>query len=269
MNRRSTLVAIGCVSVLLGACNGTVSLPPPATSTVTPSSAVAASSAPTATPEPTASPVPSQSPPPACPNPHGGQCLGPLAAGTYSTVTFRPTISYTVPAGWGNYEDLPGNFLLIPPGGSLAGVDAGTSDYLGIYSSIALDAPCTGPAPNVHGAELMAAFLSRQPEFATSNERAVSVGRLSGSVLDIRIAKTWKTACLPGPLPNAFLMSGLPPSDFDHGLVGKLAIRLYLLNGLNDDPGEVLAIEVDDISGGGHLNGYETVVKSLGFTRGE
>jgi hypothetical protein len=28
------------------------------------------------------------------------------------TVTFSPAITYTVPAGWTNGEDLPGNFLL-------------------------------------------------------------------------------------------------------------------------------------------------------------
>ncbi len=47
-----------------------------------------------------------------CPNPHGGSCLGNLDPGTYSTSVFDPKITYTVPAGWTNFEDLPGNFWL-------------------------------------------------------------------------------------------------------------------------------------------------------------
>src|SRR5688572_31626082 len=37
---------------------------------------------------------------------------GALAPGTYTTLSFSPAITYTVPAGWTNGEDLPGNFLL-------------------------------------------------------------------------------------------------------------------------------------------------------------
>src|SRR6476659_4891283 len=54
-------------------------------------------------------------PPPvgiACPNSHGGTCLGTIPAGTYTTTTFRPPITYTIPQRWTNGEDLPGNFLL-------------------------------------------------------------------------------------------------------------------------------------------------------------
>jgi hypothetical protein len=62
--------------------------------------------------------------------------LGALSAGTYSSSVFQPAITYRVPAGWGNFEDLPGNLLLIPPGGKLSGVDPGTSDYVGVYPRI-------------------------------------------------------------------------------------------------------------------------------------
>lgn len=265
MNLRSALAVLGVVSLLGAACAGTAATPPSAVPSAAAASSAAIASPPPASASRTASPQPSQSARPACPNPHGGQCLGPLAAGSYSTLTFGPTITYTVPAGWGNYEDLPGNVLLIPPGGTMDGVDAGTSDYIGIYSSIALDGPCTGPTPDVHGANAMAAFLSKQPEFATTTPRTVTVGGLTGVVFDIRLARSWKTGCIdPGGPPNANLMSGLPPSDFDHGLGGTLVIRLYLLGHGSD----VLAIEVDNLSGGGGLNGYDVVVKSLRFGPG-
>lgn len=81
--------------------------------------------------------APSAAASPSCPSVHGGKCLGPLAAGTYTTTEFHPQLTYSVPAGWTNCEDLSGNFLLVPPGGTLDGVDAGTSDYVAAYSSAA------------------------------------------------------------------------------------------------------------------------------------
>ena len=82
-----------------------------------------------------------------CPNPEGGpqnHCLGPLDPGAYTTTMFEPTLTYSVPQGWSNMEDLRGNFLLLPPGGALDGVNAGTSDYLGVYTSVVPPGHCNG-----------------------------------------------------------------------------------------------------------------------------
>ena len=46
-----------------------------------------AEAAPAVTPTPTRA---------ACPNPHGGTCLGPLPSGEYHTTTFAPAITYAV-----------------------------------------------------------------------------------------------------------------------------------------------------------------------------
>jgi hypothetical protein len=60
------------------------------------------------------------------------------ASQTYKTLMFEPELTYRVPApGWHNWEDIRGNFLLVPPGNDLSGVDAGTADYLGVYTSVA------------------------------------------------------------------------------------------------------------------------------------
>ena len=77
------------------------------------------------------------SPAPECPNDEGGACLGALQAGSYETTVFGPAITYRVPDGWANYEDTPGNFLLVPPGDDLEGVNAETSDYIGVYTAVA------------------------------------------------------------------------------------------------------------------------------------
>src|SRR5262245_62683962 len=61
---------------------------------------------------PTESTAASASASPAC-DPRGGTCLGDIAPGTYTSTTFRPRVTYTVPAGWNNAMDLPTNFLLL------------------------------------------------------------------------------------------------------------------------------------------------------------
>jgi hypothetical protein len=200
---------------------------------------------------------------PACPDSDGGACLGPLAAGTYSTELFVPQLTYTVPAGWANLEDLPGNFMLLPPGGDLEGVNTGTSDYLGIYSNVSVAAPCAEARPTAKGPAAMAAYIASHPEFATSNEHPATVGRLSGVVLDIKLAKSWTKACvLPDGGPAANLISGRAPSDLDHSIGGPLVIRLYLLS----DGSEVRAVELDDaLSGGAHLGALDAIVQSVRF----
>ena len=96
------------------------------------------SSGPTGAATPVATPAvppPAASTTPRCPNPNdGGSCLGALKAGTYRTTVFELPITYTVPDGWQNLEDLPGNFLLIPPGKNVGGADTGTTDYVSVGS---------------------------------------------------------------------------------------------------------------------------------------
>src|SRR5581483_11486337 len=83
-----------------------------------------------------------------CPNPDDGmgteRCLGTVTAGTYTTQMFGPRLTYTVPDGWQNLEDLEGNFLLVPPRSKLAGVDATTTDFVGVYTSVRAPRGCAG-----------------------------------------------------------------------------------------------------------------------------
>jgi hypothetical protein len=167
---------------------------------------------------------------------------------------FRPTIAYRVPKGWGNFEDLPGNFLLIPPGGKLAGVDPGTSDFVGVYTSVVPDRPgCDGSPPVEQDPTAIAQWYSHQRSLETTTPHPVSVGGLDGTVLDLS---------LPSGSDGACLFEGIPPSGLEHGLIPGLVIRLYLLR----NGSETLAIEVDDVAGGGnHLDAYSSVVDDFGF----
>jgi hypothetical protein len=204
-----------------------------------------------------------------CPNPGGGRCLGTLAAGTYRTTLFRPAIGYTVTDGWSNFEDTPGNFLLVPPWGSLPGVNAGTSDYVGIYMRVAAArSPGCAPGPSRtvgRSARAISTWIGRNRGLVVSRRASVSVGGLHGFVIDIQMRTSWKKTCpYSGGLPVVQLISGVSPSHLDHGIGPRpMKMRLYLLN-FNRG---ALAIELVDLHGGNHLRLYSSLVKHVTFRR--
>jgi hypothetical protein len=252
-----TVCGVALATLLLAGCSATSDSAPSTAPTTSgsASAAVASSPATAATSEPTQKP---------CPNPEGEACLGTLAAGTYTTKIFQPTLTYTVPAGWKNYEDTLGNFLLVPPHGHLIGVNAGTSDFIGIYTSVAPPKGCEiGVAPNVLAT--LAGYQSwakRQPGFRNPRFRPVSVGGLSGVVADLRLARGWTKTCIYSDgLPVQPLITGLGISYLDHNLLPGQVTRLYLLDYLQG----ALAIEVVDIKDAHHLAGYSRLVQELHF----
>jgi hypothetical protein len=168
-----------------------------------------------------------------CPE-HGGKCLGPLAAGTYATQVFGPRIVYTVPAGWTNGEDLPGNFLL---------QREGDDRYLGIYRNVAAPDGCNEWPLRGIGRDVndLVAWLMGHPGLTTSGPVEVSVGGLDGVQLDLSLAQTWKDTCpySQGQPVVPFIVGG-NPSDLHHVLLPGFEERLYLL----DHGGRNVAIEV-------------------------
>jgi len=180
---------------------------------------------------------------------------------------FSPRITYRVPEGWQNFEDTPGNFLLVPPGQNLEGVNAGTSDFIGVYSAVAAAAQdCSeDAAPNVPDTPAaIARWMTRLPGANATTPRPVRVGGLRGVVLDLSMAKSWKKTCSwAGDTPVVLLIVGVPPSSLTHGLIPGLTFRLYLLRHGNN----TLAIEVDDVPGGVHLANYAAVAVQMRFAR--
>jgi pimeloyl-ACP methyl ester carboxylesterase len=208
--------------------------------------------------------VPSSSPARAeCPNPHGGVCLGPLAAGTYHTTAFMTPITYTVPEGWANYEDLPGNFLLVPPGGSLDGVDAGTSDYIGIFLGAAVAAECEERAEPGVGLRptAMAEALAAREGLVVTEPVPVEVGGLPGLMIDIDLDPAQTGGCdVPGMGRMWPLIIGNGPASLHHVQGPTWTTRLYLLDhGITN-----VVIEVsDNHASPGTLEDYEPVIDAL------
>jgi hypothetical protein len=184
-----------------------------------------------------------------CPNPEGRDCLGPIAAGTYTTQIFDPTLTYTVPAGgWENMEDTPGNFLLLPPHQSLPGVNAGTSDFIGVYTSVFPVNGCDTPDGDVTTPAQYDRWMRNNPG-------------LIGRVVDLHVVKTWKKVCEGSSTPTVTLEAGSSPSSLVHGINKGMAFRMYLLG----YHGSVLAIEVDDIHDAHRLDAYSQVVGTFNF----
>ena len=177
-------------------------------------------------------------------------------------------MTYTVSDGWANYEDLPGNFLLVPPGESLEGVDAGTGDYIGLYDGVvAASADCAeqpqaGVEPNADG---MAHWLAILEGVEATGPTPVDIGGLHGFVVDLTIASDSPARCpYPGleDVPIVPMIIGAGPASVHHVVIPDTLTRLYLLDG---DSGRTIAIEVTDASGGTSVDDLDAVVETFSF----
>ena len=194
-----------------------------------------------------------------------------MSAGTYTTEEFVPQLTYTVPDAWQNLEDNPGNFGLVAPGYSLEGVDAGGSDFIGVYTSVkaenrkcATDAEAVSDQPGVaHTPADMAKEFQARPGLVATKPVSATVGGLSGLVMDLHMAADWKGTCFYAKTPVVQLIGGVPPSGLDHPLVPGLTMRLYLL--ARGDT--TLGIELDDFAHGAHLDTYSQIVETMQFAR--
>ncbi len=260
VSSRGVLALASVLTFILGGCSN---------DPTSPDSSAAVPSAP-------ASKTPSAaSPPPPCPNPEGGSCLGLLRPGKpYRTIKFSPAIMFGVPSeGWRNFADLYDNFLLVPPGNDLQGVNAGTADYIGVYRGVLpskLTSPQCGadwplgnkarPTP-----EEMLSYYRTQQNLAVSNVHKAEIGGQSGVVLDLRAAPGVPLDhCMDGTTNVEVnqVTSGIEGSSFDHGVINDMTMRLYLLR----DGERVMGIEVTHIDAAlGTADTMSRVVESLRF----
>jgi serine/threonine protein kinase len=201
-----------------------------------------------------------------CSVPFNGTCRGELDAGTHSTTTMRPALTYTVPVGWTNSGDLKGFFGLIPPGGDPTAVDIGASDYINVDTSITTgNGRCGDGQGTARTPEAFVEWLRHQPGVAPFTPRPARVGGLSGVVVDLRMRKDFIETCQwSSGSPAQQILTGLPPSPdiLNHGLTpGHAVMRLYLLHYKQG----TLGIEIDDVRDDARLATYTKVVESFRF----
>jgi hypothetical protein len=255
MSRVGALVLMIC---LLGACEGGSASsedPQPARLTERSDSDTSESAPPTETPV-------------VCPNPEGGVCLGELEGASHRTQYFIPDLTYTAPAGWSNMEDLPGNFLLLPPGRTLDGVDAGEVDYLGIYSGVSVAAADCSPQPAAgvgQRPEAVVTALAERPGLRVTPPRDVEVGGLRGQMVVIELVPGTGAGCtVEGGLTIVPLFIGVGPASVEHAQVPGLVTHLYVLR--NGDSN--VLIEASDVKGDRRPFDFGWVVNELRFAPG-
>lgn len=269
MRRRPAPFGTIGIAVLLTACAGGTAGPSSSAADAALSPLATESSRPSAEPSSDHAEASDEASTVVCPNPHGGACLGELDAGTYTTQVFRTPLTYTVSDGWANYEDLPGNFIVVPPSESLDGIDTGTADYVGVYDGIAVaDAECIERQQSglavTPGA--MAAWFVEHEGVVATEPAAVAVGGLEGVVVDLRIAESYTEGCpyegYEG-VPMVPMIIGAGPAEVHHVVGSDIVTRLYLLAG---QQGRVLAIEVSDVPRGAGLEELDAVVDEFVFS---
>ena len=225
--------------------------------------------------------APSSSGAPAqCPITDGGPCRGDLVAGQwYTTTEFDPAFNYSAPvAGWTNYVDLYGNFVLVSPGSTIEGVDAGTSDNVSVHRAILPTLPAgakcdplawplghaAGPSP-----QRVAKYFQSRHDLLVTTPKAVEVGGLKGVVIDIEARSGASVRdCRASQGTRApttdWLFSGIVGADGDYGVAPGSTERLYLLG----DGNRVLCIEVGDIhSAPTSLASLSAVAEAITFNR--
>jgi hypothetical protein len=174
-----------------------------------------------------------------CVNDGGGSCLGDLAAGSYRTRDFQPTVHYTVPAGWTNSQDLTGNLLFQP-----AGED---ERFVGIYRNVTVPDGCVErAAPGIGtSVERIAAWLQGHPGLDAGPAEPVTVGGIAGLRIDVSLSAAWRGTCpYSTGRPIVPILFGAGPSAFHHTLLPGFHERLYLLGLPDGDGGGNVVIEV-------------------------
>jgi hypothetical protein len=159
--------------------------------------------------------------------PSQSSCLGELAPGTHFTAQLRSPISFTVPNGWSKRLDVPGSFNLqnekFP-----SGIVAVIPDWV-----IATQDSCgTDPEPGVGRTVTdLVTWLMEHPGLITSTPEAISVGGLSGQVLDVRKDADRSGSCT-GRV-NLFTHSGTINDGGGWDINDSMRFRLYILDAGN------------------------------------
>lgn len=201
----------------------------------------------------------------ACPVQDSGTCAGKLAAGTYTTGSFRPALTFTVPAGWANYLDISGLYLLQPPGSKPPG-DNIVGSFIGLETSVAPEKfDCQSPVNDVaRTPTAITNWIAKQPGLILSNRHAVTLGGLHGLAFDVRMAHGAKGCLSQGATrPAVPLLVGVGASSFDHEVGPGVAERHFLLR----YKAGTLDVQLIDASGGKHLAGYAAIANTFRFAR--
>lgn len=247
---RPLALLLAVPALALAACTGGV----PASGTVSPATPPSA-----AAPSPTATSA-------QCPNPEGGSCLGTLAAGTYTSSTFAPALTYTVPDGWQNVEDVDGSFTLLPPGGSFDDYLNGQGDSLTVLAdTYAARESCDfGPAAGVaRSADGIVGYLKQRTSLQVSEPQPTQLGGFTGVSVDLTLVPANVLTCLAPDRWDPALFAPAGESSVVAGPSENELVRVFLL----DHDGQVTTVDLDAFGGPADplLDDLQSIAESITF----
>jgi hypothetical protein len=192
----------------------------------------------------------------------GGEAL---PAGTYSSLAFQPTVTYTVPDGWERMTDQAGFFQLRPFGSDVASVNLFSNPAAAVQDGAC--SPASDPSVGTTSTDLVN-WIRERPGLAVSTPAMATIGGLTGQMVDIGIKDGWNQSCpFANGLPTVPLLNG-GSAGYHWVVYGDERMRLYLL----DLPGGgTVGIAVDTVDGSviDQLVSQATpIVKSLQFATG-
>jgi hypothetical protein len=196
-----------------------------------------------------------------CPVPDSGTCLGLLAAGTYTSRSFRPRLTFTVPSRWANYLDIPGLYLLQPPGSKPPGNWIAGS-FVGLETSVAPEASdCQSPVKGVKRTpSAILKWMRTKRSLVVRHVHTAALGGLKGLVFDVRMRRGAKGCLSVGATQQAApLLVGVGPSSFDHEVAPHYAERHYLLRYKHG----TLDVALVDSSGGNKLASFTKIASTF------
>jgi hypothetical protein len=169
----------------------------------------------------TASPGATRNPAGASPTPAA------LPAGTYSSRTFAPAVTATLPAGWWIPADASDYYEVAPVASDLVGIH-----FFGNPKAASQDPACPLAAEPGIGADSLSllSWIKARPGLVVSNPKLVQVGGLSGTEIDVGIADGWKASCpFANGVPTVPLFVG-PSGSLRWVIAGTERLRLDLLD---------------------------------------
>ena len=186
--------------------------------------------------------------------PSDSNCIGTIDAGTYGSQFLDPfvapgdewsprfgALTYTVPGGWVNRSDFPGEFMLAPEG-------APDTTYVAIVNDVVVASRADNcseeqdPDAGTTAEEIVAALP--RPGVTVSTPVPVTIGGLSGLRVDLALEEGWTTTCpFSEDRPYAMLFVDRAVEEgFAWGLLEDTQMRTYLLN-VDEDRAILIDIE--------------------------
>lgn len=187
----------------------------------------------------------------------------PVAPGTYTSSSFRPPITYTLPAGWLIADDAADYLALEPV----------TSDATGIRifrspQAASQDPTCPiASAPGVGTtAKDLVDWIRSRLGLVAGDPVPVTMGGLAGLRIDIAIVAGWKPSCpFANGLPTVALFVGSTDASFRWVVAGSERLQLSVL----DVPGAgTVVVDIDAFDGSlmdGLLSAAAPIIGSLKF----